>query len=287
MATAAASERRSIASRRLVRPARLTGVAAWLRAVGERGDGLAQGRLLRRPEDPGGVAGVGEAIGEGGEVGGRPLLRRTVFGAGAERDDRAPAAEAEFRGNAAGLIGVVREHRRHGHRQGFARPGGERDEAIDRPPEPLRIETARVVEQSIAPLAEIASPPWDPRGERHDGRFERPGKDDGECVALAAQSPAGGEALEEIEAAVRGVDQDRVADSRHAAAEGCGIGRRQEVDGVVGGAPLQGCDEALCHHHVADPGRGDDEHARHQAAAWALASRVSRTPSSIATKSSR
>ena len=188
MATAAASERRSIASRRLVWPARLTGVAAWLRAVASVAMVSPRGRLLRRPEDPGGVAGVGEAIGEGSEVGGRPLLRRTVFGAGAERDDRAPAAEAEFRRNGAGLVGVVREHRRRRHRQGFVRPGGERDEAIDRPPEPLRIETARVVEQSIAPLAEIASPPWDPRRERHNGRFERPGKDDGECVALAAQA---------------------------------------------------------------------------------------------------
>ena len=171
--------------------------------------------------------------------------------------------------------------------EGFARPGGERDEAIDRPPEPPRIETARVVEQSVAPLADIAAPSWNPRCKRGDGRFERPGKDDGEVVALAAQGAAGGEALEEIEAAVRGADRDRVANSRHAAAESRRIGRRQEVDGIVGGAPLQGGDEALCHHHVADPGRGDDEHARHQAAAWALASRVHLTPSSIATKSSR
>ena len=219
-------------------------------------------------------------------MGGRPLLRRAVFGAGAERDDRAPAGKTKFCGSGAGLVGIVREHRRHGHRRGFARPGGERDEAVDRPREFAAIETARVVEEAVAPLADIAASSWNPRCKRGDGRLERPGEDDGEGVALATQGAAGAEALAEIEAAVCGAGQDRVADSRHAAAKSRRIGRRQEVDGIVGGAPLQGGDEALCHHHVADPGRGDEEHARHQAAAWALASRVHLTPSSIATKSS-
>jgi len=61
---------------------------------GQRRDRRPQGCLLRRSEDPGCETGLGEAVGEGGEMGRRPLFRRAVFRAWAKRDDRALQGEA-------------------------------------------------------------------------------------------------------------------------------------------------------------------------------------------------
>ena len=229
-------------------------------ARGEAGDFLGDGVVLGRAEQPDGVAVIGQAARQPGEVGGRPALGRAVFGARAEGDKAGRAFDGQF---GQGLL-LLRCGRpdfwpKNGFFQRFPGMLGQLGEALDHQRQRLLVQAMPDVDQAVARLAGEPDAPRDAGQKGNQGRFQRVGQDiDGvvtPCRQLAGQPPA----CLERHLAVPERAVDDVRNLGHAVQHRGHPARRHGIELQTGMPGVQPGKERLRHDGVADPGRGDDQ----------------------------
>ncbi len=220
-------------------------------------------RSLAEPSNSTRAARLRERARDRGEARCRPALRRSVLRSRHQRDERLAAepvltrkrarfassrrrARAPFGGQRARRLRICVE--------------AERDEAFDGLIEPHAIELAYVVQQTVTPLAAKARALRNSREPGHQRGLERARQHDRFVVALRAQAHAERAAEPQLELAVARRELDRSRDLGHPREQRQRPRRREDVDLRSRDARREHAIERLRHHHVADPGRADDEH---------------------------
>ena len=199
----------------------------------------------------------------------RPAFRRSVLGAGAQREDRSIDGQTELGDQRRGADGIGGELR-FDVLCGRVRCVGERDESIDEARQLLRVERADIVQHAVTPFAAPAGAPRNAREERHQRGFETVRQHDRAIVADPAQRAPDVASYPPAEFAVPNRQRHDVGNAGHATAQRRGRRRRQDMNFDVVSCGQQCSNQRVRDHHVADPGRTHDQelHRRFMASAF-------------------